>query len=92
MHLLRLRPTPEDLKSWNNDMAEPNPTHVTRGWTAFLRELAPLDSVDAIDNGKPDKVKKRREYMKDLYDVAEMEEDFQTCGMGMSRPDVASPL
>lgn len=82
MHLLRLRPEADQLRVWNNDKSEPHPTHKNVGWTAFLRELAPIDSLDEITPTAENKVKTRRDMLADVYRIAEMEEDFQRFDMG----------
>ena len=86
IHLLRLRPTPEQLKLWNKGTAEPHPTHSFVGWTAFLEELLSpkdLDQVNELRNDS-DKLRQRQSYLRDLYEVARMEEEFvahRGCGM-----------
>ncbi|KAI7715358.1 hypothetical protein KC322_g2948 [Hortaea werneckii] len=81
LHLLRLRPTPEQLKAWNKDTTEPNKTHRFRGWTAFLRELAPVDSLDDVSPTDKKMVHYRRHLFKELYDVAEMEQEWKEFGI-----------
>ncbi|RMZ18299.1 hypothetical protein D0862_00401 [Hortaea werneckii] len=81
LHLLRLRPTPEQLKAWNKDTTEPNKTHRFRGWTAFLRELAPVDSLDDVSPTDKKMVHYRRRLFKELYDVAEMEQEWKEFGI-----------
>ncbi|KAI7285244.1 hypothetical protein KC345_g1797 [Hortaea werneckii] len=81
LHLLRLRPTPEQLKAWNKDTTEPNKTHRFRGWTAFLRELAPVDSLDDVSPTDKKMVRYRRQLFKELYDVAEMEQEWKEFGI-----------
>ncbi|KAK6437030.1 hypothetical protein LTR95_006778 [Oleoguttula sp. CCFEE 5521] len=75
MHLLRLRPTPDQLAVWNHDNAEVRNTHRTQGWTEFLQELAGEPVVCAI-GGPEDKEGKRKELLKKLYCVAKLEQDF----------------
>ena len=82
LHLLRLRPTPEQLKAWNKDTTEPSKTHRFRGWTAFLRELAPVDSLDDVSPTDKKMVHYRRKLFKELYDVAEMEQEWKEFGIG----------
>ncbi|KAI7359553.1 hypothetical protein KC336_g22034, partial [Hortaea werneckii] len=81
LHLLRLRPTPEQLKAWNKDTTEPSKTHRFRGWTAFLRELAPVDSLDDVSPTDKKMVQYRRKLFKELYDVAEMEQEWKEFGI-----------
>ncbi|KAI6905024.1 hypothetical protein KC318_g6149 [Hortaea werneckii] len=81
LHLLRLRPTPEQLKAWNKDTTEPSKTHRFRGWTAFLRELAPVDSLDDVSPTDKKMVHYRRQLFKELYDVAEMEQEWKEFGI-----------
>ncbi|KAI7514390.1 hypothetical protein KC347_g651 [Hortaea werneckii] len=81
LHLLRLRPTPEQLKAWNKDTTEPSKTHRFRGWTAFLRELAPVDSLDDVSPTDKKMVHYRRKLFKELYDVAEMEQEWKEFGI-----------
>ncbi|KAF7189945.1 hypothetical protein HII31_08767 [Pseudocercospora fuligena] len=75
LHLLRLRPSPEKLKAWNNHDVDPNPTHVTEGWTAFLNELAGPEIFDDLPKESPERTKMRLALMKQMYDIARMEED-----------------
>ncbi|KAI7382406.1 hypothetical protein KC332_g16610 [Hortaea werneckii] len=81
LHLLRLRPTPEQLKAWNKDTTEPNKTHRFRGWTAFLRELAPVDSLDDVSPTDKKMIHYRRQLFKELYGVAEMEQEWKEFGI-----------
>ncbi|KAK5119963.1 hypothetical protein LTR85_007039 [Meristemomyces frigidus] len=83
LHLLRLRPSPKQLKTWNNEKCEPHPTHAKIGWTAFLRELAPVDSLDEIPPTTGERVGYRRRLLQDVYHVAEMEEDYKRFGIDM---------
>ena len=78
MHLLRLRPTVQQLRSWNKDAVEPYKTLDTRGWTAFLRELTPASILEGLGpKVEPDeKLERRQKIMDDMYDVAEKEEGF----------------
>nr|OQO22009.1 hypothetical protein B0A51_11958 [Rachicladosporium sp. CCFEE 5018]OQO22239.1 hypothetical protein B0A51_10725 [Rachicladosporium sp. CCFEE 5018] len=75
VHLLRLRPTPDQLATWNHDNAEIRNTHRTQGWTEFLEELAGESVVCAV-GGPGDKEGKRKELLKQLYHVAKLEQDF----------------
>lgn len=88
LHLLRLRANPEQLKAWNAGKHEPNQTHRTQGWTAFLKELVPVDEVNNIGTDKehPQKPVKRVEIFTALYDLAQMEEEYQKgeCGKSSS--------
>ena len=76
MHILQLRPTPARLQKWNEGAGEPNLTHRTRGWTAFLQELAPLDILKDIQPTSSQLVNRRQELLTQMYEVAEKEEDF----------------
>ncbi|KAK1811651.1 hypothetical protein LTR12_013990 [Friedmanniomyces endolithicus] len=80
LHLLRLRPTPDDLKRMNGDGFEPHSTHVSRSWTAFLRESAPPESLDELNPKDPTRVEKRRRLLKEIYEIAEMEEEYLAPG------------
>jgi hypothetical protein len=77
IHLLRLRPSPEQLSTWNDDDSEYNEIHVTQGWTAFLKDLAGPETFDEMPRTPIDKVKKRRKYMDQMYEIASMEEEIQ---------------
>jgi hypothetical protein len=82
LHLLRLRPTPAQLKEWNRDCVEPHKTHVNKGWTAFLRELAPPSTVD--DSREPDdKTEERQKLLAQVYDLAEREERYLDGEIGL---------
>ena len=74
IHLLRLRPTVEQLKSWNKDGFEPSKTLETCGWTAFLRELTGQYSLEGLE--PREKLVHRKRILEDLYDIAEKEESF----------------
>ena len=81
IHLLRLRPEPGQLKKWNNNTIEPHQTHVDRGWTAFLQELAPPSLLCEMRETE-EKTKKRQMMVKDMYLLAEMEEQYQRNEIG----------
>ncbi|KAK0798353.1 hypothetical protein LTR59_005799 [Friedmanniomyces endolithicus] len=80
LHLLRLRPTPDELKRMNGDGFEPHSTRVSRSWTAFLRESAPPESLDELNPKDPTRVEKRRRLLKEIYEIAETEEDYLAPG------------
>jgi hypothetical protein len=82
LHILRLRPSPEQLLEWNNNVPDPSQTHIKGEWTQWLKKLAPPDFVDDIDNVKPEKVEQRRKHLEQLYTVADMEEKYEEFGMG----------
>ncbi|KAK6431149.1 hypothetical protein LTR95_012693 [Oleoguttula sp. CCFEE 5521] len=75
VHLLRLRPTADQLAAWNFDNAEVRNTHRMQGWTEFLQELAGESVVCAV-GGPGDKEGKRKELLHKLYHVAKLEQDF----------------
>lgn len=82
LHLLRLRPTPAQLKEWNRDCVEPHKTHVNKGWTAFLRELAPPSIVD--DSREPDdKTEERQKLLAQVYELTEREERYLDGEIGL---------
>ncbi|KAK5135974.1 hypothetical protein LTR08_004432 [Meristemomyces frigidus] len=81
LHLLRLRPSPEQLKAWNNDTCEPHPVHVAQGWTEFLKKCAPIDSLDDIPPTAEQRVEYRRKLLSDVYEIAQMEHDYLEHGM-----------
>lgn len=84
LHLLRLRPTPAKLKEWNNGSVEPHQTHVTKGWTEFLKELAPPSGFDEMR--EPDgKNEERRKLLAQIYDIAKREEDYKNGEIGLYR-------
>lgn len=86
LHLLRLRPTPAQLKEWNKDCVEPHPTHVNRGWTDFLRELAPPSAVDDLRE-PDDKTEERKKLLAQVYELAEREERYLDGEIGLLHPD-----
>ncbi|CAK3838193.1 Hypothetical predicted protein [Lecanosticta acicola] len=81
LHLLRLRPSPEQLKAWNKDMTEPHPIHRNVGWTAFLQELAGPEIFDDLPKEDKKRKQQRQELLHQMYQVAQMEEDFQIGGI-----------
>lgn len=76
LHLLRLRPSPELLKAWNQNKSEPHTTHVARGWTAFLEELAGNEIFDDLPKENKQRTLQRQQLMREMYQVAKMEEEF----------------
>lgn len=83
LHLLRLRPTPAQLKEWNSSSVKPHHTHMTKGWTEFLRELAPpsiFDEARELDGGKTEE---RKKLLAQIYDLAKQEEDYQNGEIGL---------
>lgn len=82
IHLLRLRPTPAQLKEWNEDKSDPHPTHLLHGWTAFLEELAGTSVFDDLQKQDKRKTESKKELLRELYEVATMEEDFVNGGIG----------
>lgn len=54
-----------------------------RGWTAFLRELAGESILDDLDKTKPEKVEMRKQFLRQLYAVAESEQHYLEDGLGM---------
>lgn len=89
IHLLRLRPTPAQLKIWNEDKSEPHPTHVTKGWTAFLEELAGVSIFDDLQKEDKKKTESKKELLKEMYHVAGMEESFEIGELGVFLKDVS---
>ncbi|CZT17899.1 uncharacterized protein RCC_03736 [Ramularia collo-cygni] len=77
LHLLRLRPTPQQLRAWNNNHTEDNKTHVRCGWTAFLKELAGPDVFDDLPKEAPNRVRLRQNLLAQMYEVAAMEEQLE---------------
>lgn len=84
LHLLRLRPSPEQLKAWNQDKTEPHVIHRTVGWTAFLQDLAGVDIFDDLPKEDLKRTVQRQELLRQMYDVAKMEEEYQIGGIGES--------
>ncbi|KAF2212035.1 hypothetical protein CERZMDRAFT_84978 [Cercospora zeae-maydis SCOH1-5] len=76
LHFLRLRPSPDQLKKWNRCDMEPSTTHIERGWTAWLRELAGHEVFDDLPKGSSHRIEHRRCLMDQMYAVAEMEEEY----------------
>ena len=86
IHLLRLRPTPEQLAKWNsNDVLYDN--HVRVGWTKFLSDAADPASLD--DDAA--KSARKQRLLTQVYEVAAKEEDFERFAIGMSRPHRLDP-
>jgi len=83
LHLLRLRPTPAQLKQWNKDCAEPHQTHVTKGWTEFLKELAPPAVVFDESREPSDKTEERQKLLAQAYDLAYREEQYVNGEIGL---------
>jgi hypothetical protein len=83
LHLLRLRPTPAQLKQWNKDCVEPHKTHVTKGWTNFLKELAPPEIVFDEKREPDDKTEERQKLLAQAYDLAYREEQYVNSEIGL---------
>lgn len=82
LHLLRLRPDPEQLRIWNEDKTEPNPIHEYQGWTAFLKDSAGAEIFDELPKEDKVRTEKRKYLMEQMYDVAQFEQDFLDGGVG----------
>ena len=82
LHLLRLRPSPAQLRAWNDDTTEDNKTHVLYGWTEFLKELAPPKLFDDLPKEAPNRVKLRQTLLMQMYAVAALEEQFHKDEIG----------
>ena len=55
---------------------------MNKGWTAFLRELAPPSSVD--DSREPDdKTEERQKLLAQVYELAEREERYLDGEIGL---------
>ena len=86
LHLLRLRPSPETLKKWNEDKTEPNATHMYDGWTAFLKESAGPEIFDELPKEDKIRTEQKKKLMGEMYQVAQMEEDYLKGGCGEHFP------
>jgi len=80
---LRLRPTPEELKEWNNGCVEPHQTHVNKGWTEFLKELAPLGIFDDMREPEGKEQQERQRLLAQIYDLGKKEEEYKNGEIGM---------
>ena len=67
LHLLRLRPTLEQLDLWHNETREPNKVHVDHGSTAFLKDLAPPLVIDELEPERPEKAQCLRKDLERMY-------------------------
>lgn len=93
LHLLRLRPSPSQLEEWNRYDTPPSKTHIERGWTAWLEELAGPEVFDEVPKDASHRLKYRRQLMKDMYEVARMEEEYLGGALGMiSRKLLGKPV
>ncbi|USW51710.1 hypothetical protein Slin15195_G050290 [Septoria linicola] len=81
LHLLRLRPTPAQLEQWNRFDTAPSKTHQLRGWTAWLKELAGPEIFEDLPREPCHRTKYRRNLMAQMYEVAEMEEEYLEGGI-----------
>lgn len=77
IHLLRLRPSPQQLNTWNEDNTDYNETHVRQGWTAFLEEIAGPETIDECPKVSVEKAERRRKYLSQIYELAGMEEEYK---------------
>ncbi|KAK3676344.1 hypothetical protein LTR78_003618 [Recurvomyces mirabilis] len=76
IHILRLRPTPAKLLIMNRDKCEPLENQVFESWAAFLRSLAPLTCCNDLKPNDKSTKTKRNNLLREIYDVAEKEENF----------------
>ena len=86
VHLLRLRPSAQQLTSWNGDLNEPSRVLETphykvleiQGWTEFLRQCTPASILQGLGpSPEPqEKLDKLQSLMNDMYEVAAIEEGY----------------
>ncbi|QIW99585.1 hypothetical protein AMS68_005103 [Peltaster fructicola] len=75
LHLLRLRPKPGQLQEWNGDPEMPHSSHNLSEWTKFLQHTASIDVLKDLRESEQS-IESRVKYLKELYTVAQMEEDY----------------
>lgn len=68
------------LKAWNKGKVEPS--HIVGEWTKFLKSLTPRSVVDNMRPEPREKVHRRWDYLMEIYEVADMEEQYRSFGMG----------
>ena len=93
IHLLCLRPLPEDVQQWNGNTAEFNNSHAYRStghWTSFLRGLTPLSLFDEVFREPQEKVERRPELVNEIFRVAELEEGYSEDANGRSTASSSS--
>ncbi|SMR64790.1 unnamed protein product [Zymoseptoria tritici ST99CH_3D1] len=77
LHLLRLRPSPADLKAWNNTAIEPNETCAEQGWTAYLRGLIKEELFANLPGNSRESAEQRQRNLDRMFELASMEEACQ---------------
>lgn len=78
LHILRLRPTIQQLKDWNDGLHTPNKAQQADRWTAFLEEHTLPSIFDALGKS-PDpeeKLRHRQKVLRQMYRVAAAEEAY----------------
>lgn len=85
LHLLRLRPTVQQLREWNShgDSTELCKRYQAEGWTAFLKAMTPNTIFHGLDTDRPERRKHREKTLEDIYHVAAKEEEYLKGNYGM---------
>lgn len=78
LHILRLRPNVDQLVDWNQnrDADELRKTYESHGWTGLLKQMTPKTIFDGLDSDQPEKRRRRDTILTQMYDVAQMEEEY----------------
>ena len=79
LHLLRLRPSPEQIKEWKIKSGDSS-------WTAFLRSAIEARTFTAMEESESgDKKGERRARLEELFSKSQTEEDYHSDGCGKYR-------
>ncbi|SMY30180.1 unnamed protein product [Zymoseptoria tritici ST99CH_1A5] len=74
LYLLRLRPSPADLKAWNYTAIKPNETCAEQGWTAYLRGLIKEELFANLPGNSRESAEQRQRNLDRMFELASMEE------------------
>jgi hypothetical protein len=85
LHLLRLRPTADQLAEWygSNDATEVKEKYAREGWTEFLKQMTPTDVFAGLDCSYDEKRRRRMAIMEQMWNVAKLEEQCKNGEIGM---------
>lgn len=81
MHIIRLRPSREDLEEWQRDLEDPTEMHraaKTPTWTGFLQDSTQKNIFDALGKTPEpeEKLRLRQKVLDQMWYVAAAEEAY----------------
>lgn len=76
---------------WNKGSVKPDQTHVDKGWTGFLAELAPLSIFNKTR--EPDsRTEAREKLLAQIYELVKLEELYKTNELGLYQSERANDV